>query len=86
MLKNVCKCNFSILNLKTFGNICFICLFSQPHVDFGIKLGGADLMSIPGLYGFVQVLYFLGSFDLRGYHRYKSDAIQALGDVIIWAI
>lgn len=27
----------------------------QPHVDFGLKLFGADLMSIPGLYRFVQV-------------------------------
>ncbi|OIT38963.1 synaptotagmin-1 [Nicotiana attenuata] len=31
-------------------------LFSlcKPHVDFGLKLLGADLMSIPGLYRFVQ--------------------------------
>lgn len=27
----------------------------QPHVDFGLKLLGADAMSIPGLYRFVQV-------------------------------
>lgn len=27
----------------------------QPHVDFGLKLLGADLMAIPGLYVFVQV-------------------------------
>lgn len=27
----------------------------QPHVDFGLKLCGADLMSIPGLYRVVQV-------------------------------
>ena len=27
----------------------------QPHVDFGLKVLGADLMSIPGLYRFVQV-------------------------------
>lgn len=27
----------------------------QPHVDFGLKLIGADLMSIPGLHRFVQV-------------------------------
>ncbi|KAL8155746.1 hypothetical protein AgCh_000957 [Apium graveolens] len=26
----------------------------QPHVDFGLKLLGADAMSIPGLYSFVQ--------------------------------
>lgn len=26
----------------------------QPHVDFGLKLLGADLMSIPGLYRVVQ--------------------------------
>lgn len=27
----------------------------QPHVDFGLKLLGGDVMAIPGLYGFVQV-------------------------------
>lgn len=27
----------------------------QPYVDFGLKLMGADLMAIPGLYRFVQV-------------------------------
>jgi hypothetical protein len=27
----------------------------QPHVDFGLKLLGADVMAIPGLYIFVQV-------------------------------
>ncbi|KAL6270701.1 hypothetical protein ACE6H2_027612 [Prunus campanulata] len=29
---------------------------AQPYVDFGLKLIGADLMSIPGLYRFVQEL------------------------------
>lgn len=29
----------------------------QPHVDFGLKVLGGDLMSIPGLYRYVQVLY-----------------------------
>ncbi|XP_031283179.1 synaptotagmin-2-like isoform X2 [Pistacia vera] len=28
----------------------------KPHVDFGLKLFGADAMSIPGLYSFVQEL------------------------------
>ena len=27
----------------------------QPHVDFGLKLVGADAMAIPGLYRFAQV-------------------------------
>ncbi|XP_062108490.1 synaptotagmin-2-like isoform X2 [Humulus lupulus] len=26
----------------------------KPHVDFGLKVLGANAMSIPGLYGFVQ--------------------------------
>jgi hypothetical protein len=30
-------------------------LVLQPHVDFGLKVLGGDLMAIPGLYGFVQV-------------------------------
>lgn len=40
----------------------FSIMFMQPHVDFGLKLLGADAMSIPGLYRFVQVvLQFLVS-------------------------
>lgn len=36
-----------------FCNI-FVSLMEKPHVDFGLKLLGADLMAIPGLYRFVQ--------------------------------
>ncbi|PKU77493.1 Synaptotagmin-2 [Dendrobium catenatum] len=32
----------------------FVSLMDKPHVDFGLKLLGADVMSIPGLYRFVQ--------------------------------
>ncbi|XP_065861426.1 uncharacterized protein [Euphorbia lathyris] len=43
---------------------CFANIFVSPmeklHVDFGLKLLGADAMSIPGLYRFVQ-----DDFDLR---------------------
>jgi len=28
----------------------------HPYVDFGLKLLGGDLMAIPRVYGFVQVL------------------------------
>lgn len=38
-----------------FANI-YVSLMEKPHVDFGLKLLGADLMSIPGLYRFVQEL------------------------------
>ncbi|XP_051132754.1 synaptotagmin-1-like [Andrographis paniculata] len=31
-----------------------VSLMEKPHVDFGLKLGGADLMSLPGVYRFVQ--------------------------------
>nr|XP_017249060.1 PREDICTED: synaptotagmin-2-like isoform X2 [Daucus carota subsp. sativus] len=31
-----------------------VSLMEKPHVDFGLKLLGADAMSIPGLYSFVQ--------------------------------
>lgn len=31
----------------------------QPHVDFGLKVVGCDLMAIPGLYRFVQVQFFI---------------------------
>ncbi|XP_062218990.1 synaptotagmin-2-like isoform X1 [Phragmites australis] len=32
-----------------------VSLMEKPHVDFGLKLLGADLMAIPGLYAFVQI-------------------------------
>ncbi|KAJ0087144.1 hypothetical protein Patl1_09522 [Pistacia atlantica] len=34
----------------------YVSLMEKPHVDFGLKLFGADAMSIPGLYSFVQEL------------------------------
>ncbi|XP_022943990.1 synaptotagmin-1-like isoform X5 [Cucurbita moschata] len=36
-----------------FANIS-VSLMEKPHVDFGLKFMGIDLMSIPGLYTFVQ--------------------------------
>ncbi|GFS38711.1 synaptotagmin A [Actinidia rufa] len=36
-----------------FANI-YVSLMEKPHVDFGLKLLGADLMSIPGLYRAMQ--------------------------------
>ncbi|KAK6939325.1 C2 domain [Dillenia turbinata] len=33
-----------------------VSLMEKPHVDFGLKLLGADAMAIPGLYRFVQEL------------------------------
>ncbi|XP_021755307.1 synaptotagmin-2-like [Chenopodium quinoa] len=38
-----------------FANI-YVSLMEKPHVDFGLKLLGADAMAIPGLYRFVQEL------------------------------
>ncbi|KAL6517433.1 Arf guanine nucleotide exchange factor syt1 [Orobanche minor] len=34
----------------------FVSLMEKPHIDFGLRLAKADLMSIPGLYRFVQEL------------------------------
>ncbi|KAL5557855.1 hypothetical protein UlMin_034066 [Ulmus minor] len=42
-------------NFPCFAKIC-VSLMEKPHVDFGLKLLGADAMSIPGLYRFVQEL------------------------------
>lgn len=42
-------------SIPCFANI-FVSLMERPHVDFGLKLLGADLMSIPGVYRFVQEL------------------------------
>ncbi|XP_030450868.1 synaptotagmin-3 [Syzygium oleosum] len=36
-----------------FANIT-VSLMEKPHVDFGMKILGGDIMSIPGLYRFVQ--------------------------------
>ncbi|CAN1797893.1 SYT3 [Linum perenne] len=36
-----------------FANIV-VSLMDRPHVDFGLKISGGDVMSIPGLYRFVQ--------------------------------
>ncbi|KAJ6840023.1 synaptotagmin-2-like [Iris pallida] len=36
-----------------FANI-LVSLMEKPHVDFGLKLFGADVMSIPGVYRYVQ--------------------------------
>ncbi|KAI3960594.1 hypothetical protein MKX01_003768 [Papaver californicum] len=33
-----------------------VSLMEKPHVDFGLKVLGADLMAVPGLYRFVQEL------------------------------
>lgn len=67
------ECIFPLifLNLKVNGCYCFLTKVTdknhsgamlfldslQPHVDFGIKVSGGDIMSIPGLYRFVQVLH-----------------------------
>ncbi|KAF7820142.1 synaptotagmin-3 isoform X1 [Senna tora] len=36
-----------------FANIV-VSLLDKPHVDFGMKISGGDIMSIPGLYRYVQ--------------------------------
>lgn len=36
-----------------FSNIV-VSLMEKPHVDFGLKISGGDIMSIPGLYRYVQ--------------------------------
>ncbi|KAK1392808.1 hypothetical protein POM88_011864 [Heracleum sosnowskyi] len=41
-------------SIPCFANI-FVSLMEKSHVDFGLKLLGADLMSIPGAYRFVQI-------------------------------
>ncbi|XP_044461349.1 synaptotagmin-3-like isoform X2 [Mangifera indica] len=36
-----------------FGKIA-VTLMEKPHIDFGVKVLGGDIMSIPGLYHFIQ--------------------------------
>lgn len=33
-------------------------IYPQPYIDFGMEILGGDIMSIPGLYRFVQVLHW----------------------------
>ena len=35
-------------------------LYVQPHLDLGLNLLGGDVMAIPGVYQYVQVLCLLG--------------------------
>lgn len=51
----------SVASYENFESSLFtnLIIVLQPHVDFGLKLAGADLMSIPGLYRFVQVIYVI---------------------------
>ncbi|GAB4836442.1 Synaptotagmin-3, variant 2 [Ancistrocladus abbreviatus] len=39
--------------LPCFANVV-VSLIEKPHVDFGLKVLGGDIMSIPGLYRFIQ--------------------------------
>jgi hypothetical protein len=53
----------------------------QPHVDFGLKLLGADAMSIPGLYRIVQVAYTIASTSMSlilFLQNYKKDLVIGL--------
>lgn len=47
----------SILFSFLFSLLSYLIMILQPHVDFGLKLLGADAMAIPGLYRFVQVVF-----------------------------
>ncbi|MQM11634.1 hypothetical protein Taro_044540 [Colocasia esculenta] len=51
-----------------------VSLMEKPHVDFGLKLLGADVMAIPGLYRVVQVQGG-GSYKLLAC---RSEALQCL--------
>ncbi|TQE07571.1 hypothetical protein C1H46_006891 [Malus baccata] len=47
---------FSKIFVSLMEKVCYLINDLQPHVDFGLKLLGADAMAIPGLYRFVQEL------------------------------
>lgn len=42
----------------------------QPHIDFGMKLLGGDIMSIPGLYRLVQVLILFQSGNWNSHFNF----------------
>ncbi|KAE9618392.1 putative C2 domain, synaptotagmin-like mitochondrial-lipid-binding domain-containing protein [Lupinus albus] len=64
------KISFQLIDLQVFATSritlrplvptlpCFakilVSLMEKPHVDFGMKISGGDIMAIPGLYTFVQ--------------------------------
>lgn len=39
--------------------------YMQPHVDFGFRLLGGDVMAIPGFYQYVQVNIFLSLLSVN---------------------
>lgn len=43
--------------MHTLDEYLLIYIFMQPEVDFGLKLVGGDMMAIPGLYQFIQVIF-----------------------------
>lgn len=43
--------------MHTLNEYLLIYIFMQPEVDFGLKLVGGDMMAIPGLYQFIQVIF-----------------------------
>ncbi|XVF73931.1 hypothetical protein PTKIN_Ptkin13bG0020400 [Pterospermum kingtungense] len=45
-----------LLNVFPCFAYIYVSLMDKPHVDFGLKLLGGDVMAIPGLYRFVQEL------------------------------
>ncbi|KAL8131597.1 hypothetical protein AgCh_007515 [Apium graveolens] len=56
-----------------------VSLMEKPHVDFGLKLLGADAMSIPGLYSFVQ-----GEFGVRVDAVSLVNVLPACGVEKVW--
>ena len=41
---------------KNDSSAIIVYVYVQPHIDFGMKVSGGDIMSVPGLYRFVQVI------------------------------
>ncbi|KAK3000621.1 hypothetical protein RJ639_020713 [Escallonia herrerae] len=46
-----------VSTIPCFGSI-IVSLMEKPHIDFGVKVLGGDIMSIPGLYQFVQSMFY----------------------------
>lgn len=57
----------------------------QPHVDFGLKLLGVDIMAIPGLYRFIQVTNLKNSSgQMVEIKWFWEKTMMALVDVLSW--
>lgn len=54
------------------GNNTFIVARVQPQIDFGLRVMGADIMAVPGLYQIVQVRHLVIRMPIGAFYLSTS--------------